>query len=155
LLYRPEAFEPLTDEPWDEERVRAAVREIVSDTDEALRGPKLLWPAHDWDGWQAAKPMKNLYVGAAGVLLALDELRRRGHAETRLELADLGHRNIELFRARPDYVKGEEQPELRASSLLCARRGSPSWPGASLLTAPSPKTSTRSSARTSRTTPTR
>jgi Lanthionine synthetase C-like protein len=123
LLYRPEAFEPLTDEPWDAERVRAALREIVSDTDEALRGPKMLWPADEWDGWQAAKPMKNLYVGAAGVLLALDELRRRGHAETRLDLGDLARGNLELFRARPDYMKVEVQPEPRASSLFCGETG--------------------------------
>ena len=32
--------------------------------------------------------MKNLYVGAAGVLFALDELRRHGVAETRLDLAE-------------------------------------------------------------------
>jgi Lanthionine synthetase C-like protein len=123
VLYRPEAFEPLTEEPWDAERVRASVREIVADTDAALRGPKLLWPAHEWDGWQAAKPMKNLYVGAAGVLLALDELRRRGHAETQLDLADLARGNVELFRARPDYLKVEEQPAERASSLFCGEAG--------------------------------
>ena len=65
MLYRPEAFEALTDELWNEERVRSAIHEIVADTDEALRGPRLLWRADDWDGWQATSPMKNLYVGAA------------------------------------------------------------------------------------------
>ena len=45
--------------------------------------------------------MKNLYVGAAGVLFALDELRRRGHAETRLDLAELARGNIDSsVRAR-------------------------------------------------------
>ena len=39
MLYRPEAFEPLTDEPWNDERARAGIREIVEDTDAALRGP--------------------------------------------------------------------------------------------------------------------
>ena len=97
MLYRPEAFEALTDERWDEERVRASIREIVADTDDALRGPKLLWRADDWDRWQATSPMKNLYVGAAGALWALDELRRLGHAETRLDLAELALRNLELF----------------------------------------------------------
>ena len=80
-------------------------------------------PAHEWDGWRAAKPMKNLYVGAAGVFVALDELRRRGHAETRLDLAKLARGNVDLFRERPDYMKGEEQLELRASSLLCGEAG--------------------------------
>src|ERR671930_96331 len=102
MLYRPEAFEPLTGTPWDEERVRAAIRAIVADTDAALRGRKLLWKAHSWDNWHATSPMKNLYVGAAGVLWALDGLRRRGHADTKLDLAELALRNLELFREKPD-----------------------------------------------------
>lgn len=122
MLYRPEAFEALTDELWNEERARSAIREIVADTDEALRGPRLLWRADDWDGWQATSPMKNLYVGAAGVLWALDDLRRHGHAETRLDLADLALRNLELYRARPDQMK-IKLPEPSESSLLCGETG--------------------------------
>ena len=81
MLYKPEAFEPLTETRWDADRARDGIRGIVTDTDAALRGPKLLWRAHDWDNWQATSPMKNLYVGSAGVLWALDQLRRRGHAQ--------------------------------------------------------------------------
>jgi hypothetical protein len=65
MLYRPEAFEPLVDTPWSEEKARAAIREIVADTDAAFRGPRLFWKAHDWDGWHGTSPMKNLYVGRA------------------------------------------------------------------------------------------
>jgi len=122
MLYRPEDFEPLTDESWNDGRVRGAIRAIVADTDGALRGPKLFWRAHDWDRWQATSPMKNLYVGTAGVLYALERLRRRGLAETRLDLADLALGNLELFRARPDYMK-LERSEQRASSLLCGEAG--------------------------------
>ncbi len=123
VLYRADAFEPLTDEPWDAERVRGRIREIVADTDDALRGPKLLWRADPWDGWHGTSPMKNLYVGAAGVLWALDELRRRGHAETRLDLADLALRNVALFRARPDFMKGMKLPDPPESALLCGEAG--------------------------------
>lgn len=123
VLYRPDAFEPLTDEPWDEACVRAGIHEIVADTDAALRGPKLLWRADDWDRWQATSPMKNLYVGGAGVLWALDELRRRGLAETRLELAAFSQRTLELCRARPDHMKGTKLPEPRESSLFCGEAG--------------------------------
>lgn len=123
MLYRPEAFEPLTDESWDEERVRRRIRAIVADTDEALRGRRLLWRADDWDRWHGTSPMKNLYVGAAGVLWALDELRRRGHVETKLDLADLAVRNLELFRARPDFMKGMKLPTPRESSLLEGETG--------------------------------
>jgi lantibiotic modifying enzyme len=123
VLYRPEAFEPLTEEPWGERRVRSAIRAIVADVDQALRGPRLLWRADAWDGWHGTSPMKNLYVGAAGVLWALHELRRRGHAETQLDLADLALRTLERFRARPDFMKGMELPEPRQSSLLCGETG--------------------------------
>jgi lantibiotic modifying enzyme len=122
VLYRPEAFEPLTDEPWDDARARDGIRDIVSETDAACRGPRLLWRADDWDRWQATSPMKNLYVGVAGVLWALDVLRRRGHAETRLDLAELALTNLELYRARPDQLK-IELPEPRHSSLLCGEAG--------------------------------
>ncbi|MDQ3380035.1 MAG: hypothetical protein M3546_06905 [Actinomycetota bacterium] len=122
MLYRPEAFEPLTDEAWDKRRIEDAIREIVSDTEDALRGPKLLWRADDWDRWRATSPLKSLFAGAAGVLWALDELRRLGHAETRLDLGELALRNLELFRARPDFMK-IELPEPRMSSLLCGETG--------------------------------
>ncbi|MDQ3122471.1 MAG: LanC-like protein [Actinomycetota bacterium] len=122
MLYRPEAFEPLTEDPWNADAVGDQIREIVADTDDALRGSKLMWRADDWDRWQATSPMKNLYVGAAGVLWALDELRRFGHAETRLDLAELALSNLELYRARSDQMK-IELPEPRESSLLCGETG--------------------------------
>jgi lantibiotic modifying enzyme len=123
MLYRPEAFEPLVDTAWDEERARAGIREIVADTDAAFRGPRLFWQANDWDGWHGTSPMKNLYVGTAGVLWALERLRRRGHAETKLDLAALANRNVALFRERPDYMKGMKLPEPRDSALLTGAAG--------------------------------
>jgi lantibiotic modifying enzyme len=123
VLYRPEAFEPLTKTPWDPERVRAAIRAIVADADEAFRGPKLFWKAEAWDRWQATSPMKNLYVGTAGVLWALDELRRRGHAETTLDLADLAVRNVELFRARPDIGSWVKIPGPAESGFMTGESG--------------------------------
>jgi lantibiotic modifying enzyme len=123
MLYRPEAFEPLTDERWDEGRVRDGIAEIVADTDEALRGPKLLWRADAWDNWQATSPMKNLYVGGAGVLWGLDQLRRRGYRETTLDLADLALRNLALFREKPDFIKVTKLPEPREAALLTGEAG--------------------------------
>jgi hypothetical protein len=124
-LYRPETFERLTDTPWDEARARDGIAAIVADTDSALRGPKLLWKAHEWDGWQAPSPLKNLYVGAAGVLWGLDQLRRRGYAETRLDVCALAVRSLELFRARPDYIKlpAFKPPEPRDSGLFVGEAG--------------------------------
>jgi hypothetical protein len=122
VLYRPEDFEPLTDEPWDERRVRDAIRAIVADTDAAYGGDEL-WPADEWDGWQAALPMKNLHVGAAGVVWALDVLQKRGHAETRLDLADAAARTLAAWRREPDFMSGVELPAERRSSLVFGETG--------------------------------
>jgi Lanthionine synthetase C-like protein len=124
-LYRSEAFERLTNTPWDKERARDGIRKIVADTDGGWRGPKLFWKAHEWDGWQATSPLKNLYVGSAGVLWGLDQLQRRGYAETSLDLADLAMRNLEVFRARPDYIKlpAFKPPEPRDSALFLGEMG--------------------------------
>jgi hypothetical protein len=62
VLYRPEAFEPLVDVPWDGRRIRAEIREIVADADRACH-PEQLWPADEWDAWTSPLPLKNLYVG--------------------------------------------------------------------------------------------
>ena len=124
-LYRPESFEPLTDTRWDEPRVRDGIAAIVAETDAAFRGPKLMWRAHDWDRWNATSPMKNLYVGGAGVVWGLDQLRQRGYAATALDLADLAVLNLELFRDKPDYIKlpAFKPPEPRDSGLFVGEAG--------------------------------
>jgi hypothetical protein len=117
MLYRAELFEQLTDEPWREDRVRERIRAIVADA-ETTYSPETFWPADEWDGWNAPKPLMSLYVGAAGVLWALDVLRRRGHAEGELDLAAAGQRLVERWRVQPDFMQGEELPEPRESGFL-------------------------------------
>lgn len=125
MLFKPDVFESLTDAGWDDDRVRGAIRSLVAETDEALRGPKLLWQADKWDSWHATSPMKNLYSGGAGVLWALAELQRRGHAETRLDLRAVALSNLERFRARPDLFKadGWPLPSPAESSLMYGEAG--------------------------------
>jgi hypothetical protein len=125
MLYRPEAFEPLVEKHWSESSARAAIQKIVAETDAAFRGPKLFWRAHEWDRWSATSPMKNLYVGSAGVLWGLKELRRRGYAESTLDIRDLAARNVDLFRAKPDYIKlpAFKPPEPRDSALFLGEAG--------------------------------
>jgi hypothetical protein len=106
VLYEPAQFEPLTDEPWDPVAVEDAIAAIVADADAAF-DPGALWPAHEWDGWEEPLPLKTLYVGAAGVIWALDALRRSGHAETSLDLAAAASRTLELERAEPDSTADE------------------------------------------------
>jgi len=122
VLYDPAAFEPVTEEPWDEARVRRAIAAIVADTDAAFDADAL-WPAHEWDGWNASLPMKNLYVGAAGVIWALDDLRGRGLAETTLDLRAAALRALERWRAEPDFMAGEVLPEPPESALFLGETG--------------------------------
>ena len=122
MLYRREAFEPLTSEPWDEARVREAVAEIVLDADGAF-DPDTLWPAHEWDGWHTPLPLKNLYVGAIGVLWALWALQERGCAASRLELEEAAQRTLELRREQPDLMAGIELPQPADASLLEGESG--------------------------------
>ena len=119
MLYEPAQFAPLTDEPWDPGRVEEAIATIVADADAAF-DPAALWPAHAWDGWEEPLPLKTLYVGAAGVIWALDALRRRGHAETSLDLAAAALRTLELRRAEPDFTADEHY---HPAALLAGETG--------------------------------
>jgi hypothetical protein len=123
VLYSPEAFEPLTSTRWSEARARDGILEIVKDVDDAMRGPSMLWKADPWDSWQSTSPQKNLYVGASGVIWALDALRRRGVAETTLDLPKLAVRTLELFHERPDFIKVIAPPEPRMSSFMLGEAG--------------------------------
>ena len=102
-LYLPEAFEPLTDEPWNEERVHAGIRALVADADENFDEGALWAPVEDWDAafGSAPLPLTTLYRGASGVIWGLDVLRRRGVAETRLDLPAIARRAYEIWRANP------------------------------------------------------
>jgi hypothetical protein len=106
VLYEPAQFEPLIDAPWVSARVEDVIAAIVSDADAAFDLDQL-WPAHEWDGWEEPLSLKNLYVGGAGVIWALDALRRRGHAETSLDLAAAALRTLELEHAEPGYTADE------------------------------------------------
>jgi len=119
VLYEQAQFEPLIEEPWDPAAVQGAIAGIVRDADGAF-DPGALWPVHDWD-----EETKNLYVGAAGVIWALDALRRSGHAETALDLAAAALRVLELWRAEPEWYVQFLSGETHAhpAALLCGETG--------------------------------
>jgi hypothetical protein len=118
-LYDPERFESLLDEPWAPSRVEDAIAAIVADADAAF-DPEGLWPAHEWDGFEEPLPLTSLYAGAAGVIWALDELQRSGHAESSLDLATAALRALELERAAPDFAWDEHY---HPASLLSGETG--------------------------------
>jgi lantibiotic modifying enzyme len=115
MLYRPEAFEALTEEAWDPERVRNRVRAVVGHA-EAACDPDNLWATDERDLPYSESPLKDLYAGAAGVAFALDVLRRRGHAEVRIDLARAALSALELWQTAPDHADND-------SSLLFGEAG--------------------------------
>jgi len=119
VLYEPEQFEPLIDEPWVPARVEDAIAAIVTDADATFH-QDALWPAHAWDEYREGQPAKVLYAGAAGVIWALDALRRSGHAETSLDLGAAALRALELERAEPDALDDEHY---RSGALLDGETG--------------------------------
>jgi len=122
MLFEPELHEPLTDADWAERRVRDAVAGIVADADAAFDADRL-WPAEEWDVYMATPPLKDLYVGASGVIWALDALRRRGLAETGIDLAAAATRTLEAWRELPDYGQWDAVPDAAAAALLTGESG--------------------------------
>ena len=119
LLYEPSQFESLIDDAWVPARVEDAIAAIVSDADAAF-DLDALWPAEEWDGWEEPLPLKSLYVGAAGVIWALDALRRSGYAESSLDLDAAALHTLELKRAAPDFTADEHY---HPAALLCGETG--------------------------------
>lgn len=122
MLYRPEAFEPLTDEPWDVQRVAAAIRDVVADA-EGTYDAGALWPAEEWDSFEAQLPLATLYAGASGMALALDALSRRGYAAGSIDLRAVAARALERWREEPDFAETTESPVLTHASLYFGETG--------------------------------
>jgi Lanthionine synthetase C-like protein len=122
VIYAPEAHEPLTERSWDEARVRDAIARIVADTDDAYSAGEL-WPADEWDAWDVPTPLTSLYCGASGVAWALDALRRRGLAETRLDTARVAEEAIEQWRIAPELSRSTPMPTAAESGLLSGETG--------------------------------
>ncbi|HUJ55279.1 MAG TPA: LanC-like protein [Gaiellaceae bacterium] len=118
-LYEPTQFDVPSDEPWAPARVEDAIAAIVSDADAAF-DRDWLWPVDEWDGREQPRPLKNLYNGAAGVIWALDALRRSGHADTSLDLACAALRTLALEGATPDFTADEH---FHPAALLCGVTG--------------------------------
>jgi Lanthionine synthetase C-like protein len=109
VLYRADAFEPLTDEPWEEARVDRAVKELAADAEQGF-DPVQLWPAADDDRDGTRLPLTSIYLGAAGVIWALGRLSRRGHVEVGLDLPAAARSALDAWRREPDLVSGDTSP---------------------------------------------
>ena len=141
MLYAPSSHEPLTERPWDEDGARAAIAEIVAETEGAFDEAEL-WPAHPRDLEDGPLPaVSSLYLGASGVIWALHELERAGLADLRRDWAPVAVGLVEHYRAQPDFQDVSEgtSPSLlmgEAGILLVAHTLAPApWQEESLLEA--------------------
>jgi hypothetical protein len=76
-LWSPAAHERLAGAAWSPGRARDAVAEICRDAEDAF-DPERLWPAHPLDGSVTADELKTVYLGAAGMVWALERLTLAG-----------------------------------------------------------------------------
>jgi hypothetical protein len=95
MLWDPAAHEPLLQEAWNGDRVRAAIRVIAADAEDVFDGGWLIHPRDrdpsDPELWSGT------YLGGAGVVDALCRLAERGL--------------VELQRDYLEYLEGLEPDE--------------------------------------------
>lgn len=89
VLFDPARHEPLGGAVWNEEHVRAAVREIAAEATHGYDHARECWPLHPLDAGEDdddhAGTTHGIYIGAAGMLWALGHLERAGAAEISLD----------------------------------------------------------------------
>ena len=110
MLWREQEHEPLTNQEWDPELARAAVRAIVADAEAAERGGG--WPGHPLDDVREDDLLCSLYLGSAGMIWALSKLG------SSLDASAAVAATLERYRTAP---VSEEQTH--APSLLVGETG--------------------------------
>jgi hypothetical protein len=122
MLHRPEDFEPVADEAWDESRVLAAIGRLVADADESHRREPL-WPPPPDSPVGSGQPEPSLHAGAPGVAWALEALRRRGHGQSTLDLPAVAEAAVAAWRDHPVVFPPLADLPQRESSLLAGEAG--------------------------------
>jgi Lanthionine synthetase C-like protein len=130
VLFDPANHEHLTETPWSEPRARAAIAGIAADAERAFDEERL-WPPHptDEDG-DPLPPLTTLYLGACGVIWALDELARLDAVELRRSWAPVALELHTRYVGSPDLAEefGGRTPSLlmgETGILLVAHRLAP------------------------------
>jgi hypothetical protein len=139
ILFHPPSHERLTDERWSEAAASEAIGRIVEDAEGAF-GENTLWPMHPLDREIGPEPpLTSLYLGASGVVWALDALERAGAAELRRDWAPTATALHEHYLGGPDFAEftGGSVPSFRmgeAGILLVAHQLAPAaWQEERLL----------------------
>lgn len=104
MLWNPRRHQPLVVAPWNEAEARAAIARIVDDAERGFDGRT--WPVHPDDEPEryGVPPRSSIYWGAAGVVYALEWLRRAGFGER--EFRDVARTLADRARGG-DYLMGE------------------------------------------------
>jgi Lanthionine synthetase C-like protein len=127
VLFDPASHEPLIDAAWNESRARAAIAAIVADTEGAF-DEQALWTAHPLDHEVTSAEAITLYIGASGVIWALDELARGGASEPAHRWST---RAAALHRRYLEAASDDPAPSLFAGEagilLLAHRLGPEAW----------------------------
>ena len=130
-LYDRAAHEPLAGGEWSDAAARAAVAAIAADADAAY-DPGSLWPAHPLDEDEGPLPSTvGIYLGASGVVWAIDALARAGLATPRRPWADIAAALPRRYLQTPDLPEltgGRPVPSLLAGESgvrLAAHRQAP------------------------------
>jgi hypothetical protein len=103
MLFDPRAHEPLCDAEWHPAQIEAEIRAIGRDADDAMRD-RDWWPLHplDDDG-KTPDAVHGVYLGAAGVMWAIDHLAQAGLHEPRHDYARLAGDVLESYLRRPEF----------------------------------------------------
>ena len=103
MLFDPRRHEPLAGPAWDAAAAEAAIREIARDADAALQGTDW-WPWHPLDS-EADDPavVHGAYLGAAGMVLALQRLAEAGLHDPGYAYPRLARDVLESYRQRPEF----------------------------------------------------
>src|SRR6478736_5097748 len=103
MLFDPRAHDKVLDAEWRPARIEAAIRAIARDTEDAL-SERDWWPVHPLDAEDGDPEVwHGVYMGAAGVVWALEQLARAGLHEPRLDHATLAQAILESYRRRPEF----------------------------------------------------
>ncbi|HEY5047515.1 MAG TPA: LanC-like protein [Rhizomicrobium sp.] len=81
-MFQQDRHEALRAAPWNEDDARAAILEIASSALSRF-DPQILWPSHPMDS--VPDGAAGVYMGATGVILGLDYLKRAGAIDYALD----------------------------------------------------------------------
>jgi hypothetical protein len=115
-MYDPSRHTGLTSTVWEADEARQAIQEIVDDAT-ARFDPEHYWPSHLQDE-DLPDGNASLYFGAAGVLWAMDFLKREGAAEHGLDIASMLPKLLNATREQYALVAPMSKIEPRRPSYL-------------------------------------